>query len=102
MVVVQMRTHSMTDPGPTRVGFVVSKAVGDAVTRNRVKRILRHAVAARLAAVGDGQDIVIRALPAASAAVSELGSRRLRAELDTLLDRLCDTSHAPSSALVAP
>lgn len=88
MVVVQMRTHSVTDPGPTRVGFVVSKAVGDAVTRNRVKRILRHAVATRLPALGDGQDIVIRALPAARHGVSVAGSRRLRAEVDVLLDRL--------------
>ena len=33
--------------GP-RVGFVVSKAVGGAVTRNRTKRVLRHLVADRL------------------------------------------------------
>lgn len=95
MVVVQMRTRSVTDPGPTRVGFVVSKAVGDAVTRNRVKRILRHAVAARLSAIGAGQDIVIRALPAANQGVSAAGSRRLRTELETLMDRVGATSPAP-------
>ena len=62
------------EPGP-RVGFVVSKAVGNAVTRNRVKRRLRHLarerldVAARRAAV-----LVVRALPAAAAAsYAELG-----------------------------
>lgn len=102
MVVVQMRTHSVTDPGPTRVGFVVSKAVGDAVTRNRVKRILRHAVAERLSALGDGQDIVIRALPAASEGVSTLGSRRLRAEVDGLLDRVSQPTGARSTAAVSP
>lgn len=96
-----MRTHSVTDPGPTRVGFVVSKAVGDAVTRNRVKRILRHAVAARLAALGDGQDIVIRALPAASQGVSVAGSRRLRAELDALLDRVVVVADAAPAPLVS-
>ncbi|KYH44172.1 hypothetical protein AZH51_15470 [Branchiibius sp. NY16-3462-2] len=101
MVVVQMRTHSMTDPGPTRVGFVVSKAVGDAVTRNRVKRILRHAVAARLSQIGEGQDIVIRALPSASHGVSTTGSRRLRAEVDTLLDRVCESSPSRPSPLVS-
>lgn len=101
MVVVQMRSHSVTDPGPTRVGFVVSKAVGDAVTRNRVKRILRHAVAARLTAIGDGQDIVVRALPPARQSVSPAGSRRLRAELETLMDRVCATSPVASAPPVS-
>ena len=32
----------------SRAGFVVSKAVGNAVTRNRVKRQLRHLAAALL------------------------------------------------------
>lgn len=96
-----MRSHSVTDPGPTRVGFVVSKAVGDAVTRNRVKRILRHAVAARLTAIGDGQDIVVRALPPASQSVSPAGSRRLRAELETLMDRVCATSPVASAPPVS-
>ncbi len=50
----------------TRAGFVVSKAVGGAVVRNRVKRRLRHLVAARLAAGGNGLDVVVRALPAAA------------------------------------
>ena len=31
-------------PGPPRVGFVVSRDVGGAVRRNRIKRRLRHAV----------------------------------------------------------
>ena len=30
------------EPGPVQVGFTVSKAVGNAATRNRVKRRLRH------------------------------------------------------------
>jgi len=31
------------DPGPPRVGFSVGKRVGNAVTRNRVRRLLREA-----------------------------------------------------------
>ena len=50
--------------GP-RVGFVVSGALGNAVTRNRVKRRLRHLAAAHLADTPDGIDIVVRALPRA-------------------------------------
>ena len=52
----------------TQVGFVVSKSVGNAVVRNRVKRRFRHLVAAALTAGPDlppGTAIVIRALPGA-------------------------------------
>ena len=50
---------------PPRVGFVVSRAVGGSVVRNRVKRRLRHIVATRLDALGSGTSLVVRALPAA-------------------------------------
>lgn len=68
-----------------RVGFVVSKAVGNSVVRHRVARRLRHVVRERLGTVRPGCTLVVRALPsAASAASSDLGSdidsafRRLR------------------------
>jgi ribonuclease P protein component len=51
---------------PVRAGFTVSKAVGTAVVRNRVRRRLRHLVAERLAALPAGADLVVRALPAAA------------------------------------
>lgn len=53
---------------PPRVGFVVSKAVGNAVVRNRTKRRLRAAVATRLAGIPTGVDVVVRAQPAAARA----------------------------------
>jgi ribonuclease P protein component len=56
----------------TRAGFVVSKAVGGAVVRNRVKRRLRHLVAARLTGSSLGLDVVVRALPAAASAPDRL------------------------------
>lgn len=49
----------------SRAGFIVSKAVGKAVTRNRVKRQLRHLAAAALPASAAGVDVVVRALPSA-------------------------------------
>jgi ribonuclease P protein component len=49
----------------TRIGFVVSGAVGNAVTRNRVKRRLRHLAAAHVADAPAGIGIVVRALPQA-------------------------------------
>lgn len=49
----------------TRIGLVVSGAVGNAVTRNRVKRRLRHLAAAHVADAPAGIGIVVRALPRA-------------------------------------
>ncbi len=54
---------------PPRVGFVVSKAVGNAVVRNRTKRRLRHIAAERVAEIPCGTDVVVRANPAAARAV---------------------------------
>jgi ribonuclease P protein component len=51
---------------PARAGFVVSKAVGNAVIRNQVKRRLRHLVREHLPTLPPGADLVVRALPAAS------------------------------------
>jgi ribonuclease P protein component len=67
-----------------RVGFVVSKAVGSAVTRNLVKRRLRHLCRDRVAALPAGTLLVLRALPpAAQASYAELA-----AELDRCLARV--------------
>ena len=61
-----------------QVGFVVSRAVGGAVDRNRVKRQLRQVVRSRLDLLPDGSALVVRALPAAAGR----GSARLGADLD--------------------
>ena len=59
--------HALRIPRPpSRAGFVVSKAVGNAVTRNRVKRRLRHLAADWLPGVPVPVEVVIRALPAAA------------------------------------
>ena len=55
-----------------RIGFVVSGALGNAVTRNRVKRRLRHLAAAHVADTPVGTDIVVRALPRAATAPDEV------------------------------
>jgi ribonuclease P protein component len=67
--------------GRGRVGLVVSKAVGPAVTRNRVKRRLRHLARERVDRLPQGALLVLRALPpAAQASYADLG-----AELDRCL-----------------
>lgn len=55
---------------PPRVGFVVSRAVGGAVVRNRVKRRLRAVAASLLGSVPSGVDVVVRVNPPAAAATS--------------------------------
>ena len=68
---------------PPRAGLVVSKAVGNAVERNQVKRRLRGLLAPRMSDLHDGDSIVVRALPAARGASSaELGE-----DLDVALRR---------------
>lgn len=71
-LVVHLATS--TDPGPPAVGLVVSRAVGNAVTRNRVKRRLRALVTDRLGTIPEGARVVVRAQPpAAGATFAELG-----------------------------
>lgn len=48
---------------PTRVGFIVSKTVGNSVTRNLVTRRLRAIGHEVVLARPTGTDLVIRALP---------------------------------------
>src|ERR1700724_2112724 len=45
-----LQAYRRDDEGPARIGFTVSKKVGNAVERNRVRRRLREMV--RLSAVG--------------------------------------------------
>ena len=59
---------------PARVGLVVSRAVGGAVHRTRVKRRLRHLAREHLASLPGSAVLVVRALPpAADASSAELG-----------------------------
>lgn len=68
---------------PPQVGLVVSRAVGNAVTRNAVKRRLRHLLRERLSSLPASGVLVVRALPPAAAAPATA----LGAELDDALAR---------------
>ncbi|MGW7100160.1 ribonuclease P protein component [Streptomyces sp. NPDC054838] len=91
LLVVHLRTSGATDPHEpgeidpsTRAGFVVSKAVGNAVVRNRVKRRLRHLVRDRLSLLPAGSLVVVRALPGAG----DAGLDELARDLDAAVQRL--------------
>jgi ribonuclease P protein component len=49
--------------GVTVIGFVVTKSIGPAVARNRVKRKLRHLMRSRVDHLPAGTRLVVRALP---------------------------------------
>jgi ribonuclease P protein component len=80
-----LQARRRSDPGPPRVGFTVSKKVGNAVERNRVRRRLREIV--RLSGsnrLRTGHDYVLIGRRDALG----LPFERLMAELDGALDRL--------------
>jgi len=66
------------------VGFVVSKAVGNSVVRNLVKRRLRHLARKHVTSIPGSAVLVVRALPSsADASYEELGL-----DLERCLDRV--------------
>jgi ribonuclease P protein component len=80
--------HLLPAPGPTaepaRVGFVVNKAVGNAVLRNRVHRRLRAVMAAQLPGLPAGSLTVVRALPPSGSSSFE----ELTADVQAALSRV--------------
>lgn len=89
-VVVSANIRPVIGDAP-RAGFIVSKAVGNAVTRNKIKRRLRAIVAelfdpdAGLDITDGSVDLVVRALPASA-----------HADFDSLKEA---TAHAVHGAL---
>jgi ribonuclease P protein component len=69
---------------PARVGFVVSRAVGSAVTRNLVKRRLRELARGYLQSLPGGSLLVLRANPMAARA----SQPDLAADLELVMKRL--------------
>jgi ribonuclease P protein component len=74
-VVVHLLLEEPAQASTARAGFVVSKAVGNAVVRNQVRRRLRHLVRPVLGGLPPGSLLVVRALPAsAEASFATLGA----------------------------
>ena len=79
-----IRADGIHDREPARVGFVVSRAVGSAVTRNRVKRRLRELMRGYLQLLPGGSLLVVRA----NAAAAHASQTDLAADLDSVISRL--------------
>jgi len=72
--------------GRTRLGVTVTKKVGSAVTRNRIKRQVREFFRLHKPLLPQGRDIVVIAHRGAA----ELNQPQVREELKVLIDRPVD------------
>ena len=75
------------EPDDPRLGLAVPRALGNAVTRNRINRQLREAWRARLEVVPAGRDYVLIAKPGLPEAVSANGFDWLGERLDEVLGK---------------
>jgi ribonuclease P protein component len=87
LLVVRFRANEL---GRTRYGISTARRVGNAVTRNRIRRRLRELLRSYGAQVGAGWDILLVARPGAGA-VSQ-------AELGSALERLLSNAGLLSEA----
>ena len=91
------------EPGATRVGVVVSRRVGNAVVRNRVKRRIRESVRGNYDQLRPDYDVVLIARPSAV----DASLRDIDVAIDSLFNRARlwkprDTSAAPVPAAERP
>lgn len=89
-------THAvLRAPGdPARFGFIVSKAIGNAVTRNLIRRRMKTVVERRLHTGISELDVVFRALPPVTDAPFEQLEREMNRALDRLVREMLPQSAA--------
>jgi ribonuclease P protein component len=81
---------SSHEAAPAQVGFVVGRAVGGAVVRNRVQRRLRHLLRERVSRLPAGSMVVVRATPAAAGAQAAALAQDVDAALSQLVGAAAD------------
>lgn len=83
LAVLVLPTPDASEGSPPRVGFTVSRKVGNAVVRNRVRRRLRELARVHSPCLSPSYDYVVIAYPAAA----DADFARLRDELGDLFAR---------------
>jgi ribonuclease P protein component len=90
-----LQARARGDTAPTRFGFTVSKKVGTAVERNRVRRRLKEIVRRNAALIPEGGDDYV--LIGRRAALA-MPFRRINAEFSSAMTRLEQISRAAARA----
>src|SRR5688572_28197755 len=83
---------------PARLGLSVSRKVGGAVERNRVKRVLREQFATLADALPGGIDLVVIARPGCAEYIEERGSTAIGDRLRELAERATRDREPPDGA----
>ena len=95
-------TFPNSDTGPARLGLSVSRKVGGAIERNRVKRLLREAFAHAEPDLAVGHDVVVVARPAAKELAERDGLAGIDGSLNELLTKAGLRVNVPSSGEAGP
>lgn len=87
------------DDAPARLGLVVSRKAGNAVARNRIKRLCREAFRRKPERLPPGLDILV--LPRAGVDMTDLDYARVDGELEEVCGRLRNVTRglAPAGSM---